>query len=165
MSVQTINKTEIRAGLVEVNVFDIVGVSVVTTNENNQAASDINILWERVFREQIGQKLEERVDDTLYCVYSDYQGDHTQPYRVTIGYRVSRIENLPKTLHTVRVEHGSYVMMSATGPQPQALLETWEAIWSSDLERTFQTDFEVYGPRFFEDGVHEVLVHVGINTD
>ena len=32
----------------------------------------------------------------------------------------------------------------------------------ADLEREFKTDFEVYGPRFFEDGLHEVLVHIGI---
>ena len=48
------------------------------------------------------------------------------------------------------------------GDQPKALIETWEAIWSSDLDREFKTDFEVYGPRFFEDGLHEVLVHIGI---
>ena len=61
------------------------------------------------------------------------------------------------------IEDGAYAMMSATGTQPQALLETWEAIWSGDLDRRFKTDFEVYGPRFFEEGVHEVLVHVGLN--
>jgi predicted transcriptional regulator YdeE len=52
--------------------------------------------------------------------------------------------------------------MSAAGKQPDALIETWTAIWSSDLGRTYATDFEVYGPRFFEDGVNEVLIHVGV---
>lgn len=65
-------------------------------------------------------------------------------------------------LHHIKVHGGEYALLSAAGEQPKALIETWEAIWSSDLEREFKTDFEVYGPRFFEDGLHEVLVHIGI---
>ena len=158
-------RTEIRAGLVEVDALHIIGVSCVTSNKNEQAAQDINALWERVFKEQIGQQIEGKIDDIIYCVYSDYEGDHDAPYRVTIGYRVQEKPQHMGDLTYALIENGQYAMMSACGAQPQALIETWEAIWSGDLNRKFKTDFEVYGPRFFEEGVHEVLVHVGVNID
>ena len=38
---------EVKAGLAEINSFDVVGLSVVT--DNQKGAEDINILWERFF--------------------------------------------------------------------------------------------------------------------
>ena len=151
---------ETRAGLAEVEAFDIVGVSIIT--DNQKGTDDINALWERFFKESIGQSISNKTDDIIYAVYSDYEGDHEAPYRLTIGYRVSN-DNTPEALHRVNVKSQEYAVMSAAGKQPNALIETWKAIWSSeDLPRSYTTDFEVYGPRFFEDGVNEVLVHIGI---
>lgn len=152
---------EVKAGLAEVDGFDVVGVSVVT--DNKSGTDDINALWERFFKESVGQFVPNKVDDIIYAVYSDYEGDHEAPYRLTIGYRVNGDET-PDTMHRVSVKAAEYAVMSAAGKQPDALIETWRAIWSSDLERRFGTDFEVYGPRFFEDGVNEVLVHIGITA-
>lgn len=152
---------EVKAGLAEVPHFDVVGVSMET--DYNKASEDINALWERFFEERIGQLLPSKFDDTIYAVYSDYEGDHTKPYRLTIGYRMENLEELPSKLHKICVADQTYAVMSAAGSQPQALIETWKAVWSGDLERSFKTDFEIYGPRFFEEGVNEVLVHVGVN--
>lgn len=154
---------ETRAGLAEVEAFDIVGISIITDNE--KGTDDINALWERFFKESIGQFVPNKTDDVIYAVYSDYEGNHEKPYRLTIGYRVSSDET-PETMHRVGVKPQEYAVMSAAGKQPDALIETWKAIWSSeDLPRSYATDFEVYGPRFFEDGINEVLVHIGINND
>lgn len=164
---------EIRAGLAEVQAFDVVGISIVT--DASRATEDINALWERFFTESVGQQILDKTDDAIYAVYSDYQGDHEAPYRLTIGYRIpnpnekklTEKDNAPIPLpfpdaHYVKCRGGEYAVMSAAGEQPKALLETWEAIWSSDLERSYATDFELYGPRFFEMGVNEVLIHVGV---
>ncbi len=153
---------EIKAGLAEVETFDIVGVSIITNNQ--KGTEDINALWERFFKESIGQSIANKIDDVIYAVYSDYEGDHEQPYRLTIGYRVSS-DATPDNMHRVTVQSQEYAVMSAAGEQPKALIETWEAIWSSeDLPRSYKTDFEIYGPRFFEDGINEVLVHIGIEN-
>ncbi len=152
---------EVRAGLAEVEEFNVLGISIVTDNE--KATDDINALWERFFSGSIGQHIPDKVDDTIYAVYSDYEGNHEAPYRPTIGYRVSKApKQLGHNTYCVPIVNGTYALMSAAGKQPQALLETWEAIWSSDIDRAFATDFEVYGPRFFEDGINEVLIHVGV---
>ncbi|HOO81210.1 MAG TPA: GyrI-like domain-containing protein [Alphaproteobacteria bacterium] len=152
---------EVRAGLAEVEAFDVVGISTIT--DNQKGTDDINALWERFFSESIGQQILDKTDDAIYAVYSDYQGDHEAPYRLTIGYRVSN-DACAIDMHRVRVQPQEYAVMSAAGEQPKALIETWEAIWSSDIERSYTTDFEVYGPRFFEQGVNEVLVHVGVKS-
>lgn len=152
---------EVRAGLAEVEDFDVIGISIITNNKTG--TDDINALWERFFKDSIGQQILHKTDDAIYAVYSDYQGDHEAPYRLTIGYRVNTVE-VPVDMHHIRVQGGEYAMMSAAGEQPKALIETWEAIWSSDLDRQYATDFELYGPRFFEAGVNEVLIHIGVGT-
>jgi len=155
-------KYEVKAGIADVESFDIVGVSTIT--DNQKGTDDINALWERFFKESVGQSTSNKTDDVIYAVYSDYEGDHEKPYRLTIGYRVSN-EQTPDNMHRVTVKSQEYAVMSAAGKQPDALIETWKAIWSSqDLGRAYTTDFEVYGPRFFEDGVNEVLVHIGLKT-
>lgn len=149
---------ELKAGLAEIEAFDVAGVSAVTANET--AAEDINALWERLFHDRIGQKVQHKTDDVIYAVYSDYEGDHTKPFRVTLGYRVSG-EN--PDLYRITVQPQEYAVLSAAGEQPKAIIEAWRAIWASDLDRSFRTDFEAYGPRFFQDGLHEALIHVGVN--
>lgn len=160
---QAANDYEVKAGLQQIEEFTVAGISVVT--DNQKATGDINALWERFFKEQIGQQIEDtKESDIIYAVYSDYQGDHTKPYRLTIGYKIKDTLNPPNGFDHIKVESGDYAMMGAAGEQPKALIETWEAIWSSDLGRKFKTDFEAYGPRFFEEGVNEVLVCVGVEV-
>lgn len=150
---------EVKAGLAEVDTFDVVGISIVT--DSTKATADINGLWERFFKESVGQYVPDKVNDNIYAVYSDYEGDHEKPYRITIGYRVSGCVT-PDHMTRICVIDQQYAILSAAGEQPKALIETWEAVWSGDLPRSFKTDFELYGPRFFEDGINEVLIHIGI---
>ena len=78
---------EVRAGLAEVEALNIVGVSIIT--DNQKGTDDINALWERFFKDSVGQNIPNKTDDVIYAVYSDYEGDHEAPYRLTIGYRVN----------------------------------------------------------------------------
>ncbi|MFK7838847.1 MAG: GyrI-like domain-containing protein [Bdellovibrionales bacterium] len=156
------NDYEVKAGIAEVEQFDIVGISTITNNQ--KGTDDINALWETFFKDSVGQSIPNKTDDVIYAVYSDYEGDHEAPYRLTIGYRVNNTTT-PDTMHRISIKSQQYALMSAAGKQPDALIETWKAIWSSeDLPRSYATDFEIYGPRFFEDGVNEVLVHIGIEA-
>lgn len=152
---------EVRAGLAEVAGFTVTGLSMIT--DQARATEDINALWERFFTERIGQKVKGKADEVIIAVYSDYTGGEEAPYRITIGYRTDAHAPASEGLYSVRVMDQNYAVLSAGGQQPKALIDTWQAVWSGDLPRSFKTDFEVYGPRFFEAGVHEVLVHVGLN--
>ncbi len=159
-----VTEYEVKAGLNHVEAFSVIGVSQVITGGPDGASEQINQLWQTFFERQIGQALPQRDGEIIYAVYSDYEGDYTKPYRLTIGYKMLGDVSIPQELHHVRVESADYAMMNAAGEQPKALIETWTAIWQSDLSRRYKTDFEVYGPNFFKEGLHEILVSVGVNV-
>ena len=158
---------DVKAGFDTLDGFTVIGLSIVTDNESG--AEGINKVWEDFFAKQLGQRLEDvRENDFIYAVYSDYEGDHTKPYRFTLGYKVkdgADISALENDFTTVQTESGDYAMLSAAGEQPKALVEAWTAIWQSDLDRRFNTDFEIYGPRFFEEGLNEILLCIGVDND
>lgn len=164
MSVRPAMQYDVKAGLERIEAFTVRGISALIDNRDDRAAEQINMLWQSFFEQQVAQRMPERANDVIYAVYSDYQGDHTQPYRLTIGYVVNdgTIPGGEAELHAVQVRTGRYATLAACGAQPQSLIETWVAVWESDLDRAFGTDFEVYGPRFFKEGVHEVLVYIGL---
>lgn len=145
--------------------FTIVGVTTRTTNKDGQAVDDINALWQRFFEDAVGEAIPHRMGEAIYAVYHDYEGDHEAPYSLTIGCRVEKLdETLPPGLDAAFVERGDYMIFAAQGEQPKALIDTWQSVWKSDIKRAFRTDVEVYGARFFEDGLHEILVCVGVNA-
>ena len=160
---------DVRAGLEKITQFSVVGVSQMITAGPDGASEQINDLWQHFFESQIGHVLEQRKDDIVYAVYSDYQGDFSKPYRLTIGFKMEdggTAQKLsPGLLHHTQIKTADYAMMAAAGEQPKALIETWTAIWQSDLPRRYETDFEVYGPNFFKEGLHEILVCVGVKVN
>ena len=139
---------QVFAGLDHVPAFKVVGVSAVISGPK-KAADEINALWEEFFSQQVGSKLKVNEQDPIMAVYSDYEGDHTKPYRLTIGYEIAEDAEVPTGMHGVDIKEDDYALMRAGGEQPKVLMDTWRTIWQSDLDRHFGTDFEVYGPRFF----------------
>ncbi len=154
---------QVWAGVDRIPTFEVVGVSAKISGSEG-GAEEINALWETFFKDLVGSKIESRQDDVVYAVYSDYEGDHTKPFRLTIGYKIFEDTDKPTPdgMHSVQVIEDEYGLVSTRGKQPEALMEGWKSIWQSDLNRNFKTDFEVYGPNFFEEGLHEALVAVGV---
>ncbi|MFA5592894.1 MAG: GyrI-like domain-containing protein [Micavibrio sp.] len=147
----------------ELGGFSIVGISTLTCNENGKAADDINALWQRFFEEAVGDSIPHKDGQAIYAVYSDYEGDHTKPYRVTIGCKTLPVAaDLREGLHKIHIPAADYMIFAARGEQPKSLLQTWETIWKSDIKRSYGCDLEIYGQRFFEEGLHEILVCVGV---
>lgn len=151
------------ADLQQIPGFYVVGISITTSNAEDKAADDINALWQRFFEEDMLHKIEGRAENAIYAVYSDYEGDHTKPYRFTLGCKVEGAPaDLPEGLHKIHVPPADYMIFAARGEQPKSLLQTWETVWKSDIKRSYVADLEIYGPRFFEEGLHEILVCVGV---
>lgn len=150
----------------EIQGFTVVGLTIRTNNKDGNAAGDINALWQRFFEEAVGEAIPSKDGQAIYAIYHSYEGAADQPYSFTIGCRIKSDTDvaLVEGLNSVFVEGGDYMVFSARGDQPRALVETWQAIWKSDLKRRFVTDVEIYGPRFFEAGLHEVLVCVGVRA-
>jgi predicted transcriptional regulator YdeE len=67
-----------------------------TTNENNQAAQDIPVLWEKLMNEGIVNAIPNKIDTTIYSLYTDYEKDHTKPYTTILGCKVENIDHIPE---------------------------------------------------------------------
>ncbi len=127
------------------NEFYIIGISVRTTNENNQVAIDIPALWERFMVEGIIDKIPNKIDATIYCLYTDYESDHTKPYTTILGCKVATIENVPEGMVAKHIEGGHYGEINLQGNLLNGLVyNAWTSIWNANLDRKFTTDYEVY---------------------
>ena len=142
--------------------FKVVGLSIRTTNKDGKAVDHINALWQMFSEQNILNDLPQRIDDTIYAVYSDYEGDHTKPYKFTIGCAVENFDNVSQGLDAFEIPAQSYAVSKAVGEPPKSVVESWTAIWESDLNRAYAFDFEVYGEKFFNPETREVAVYVSL---
>ncbi|MEO1514893.1 MAG: effector binding domain-containing protein [Bacteroidota bacterium] len=133
---------------VQIEPFKMIGIAVVTSNQNGQAAKDIGELWTKFLSENILEKIPNKLDHTVYCVYTDYEGDHEQPYRTIIGCKVHSLDHIPQKMIGKTFEGGTYVKTSARGHLMDGLVgKKWHEIWQSDLHRAYTADFELYGEK------------------
>lgn len=150
---------------VKIEPFKVIGISVRTTNENGQSAQDIGQLWARFMAEGIGEKVPNKVSQDVYCVYTNFEKDHTKPYDTILGFRVSSLEHIPQGMAGHQVEAGNFSKYISKGDltQGKVVYETWAEIWNTDLDRSFTSDFEVYGEKAQNPLDAEVEVFVAIH--
>jgi predicted transcriptional regulator YdeE len=74
----------------------VIGIEVRTTNENEQAAKDIPVLWEKFMKENVLNNIPNKIDNTIYSIYTEYEKDHTKPYTTLLGCKVESLENIPE---------------------------------------------------------------------
>jgi predicted transcriptional regulator YdeE len=60
--------------------FHVIGISLRTTNENDQEAQGIGSLWGKFMTENILQKIRHKISDDILSIYTNYESDHTKPY-------------------------------------------------------------------------------------
>jgi len=144
--------------------FNVIGISVRTTNENGKAKEDIGALWARFMSENIAVKISNILDETIYAVYTDYEGDHTKPYTTILGFKVANLDIIPDGMLGKRIESATYDKFTAkgdlTGP---AVIEQWQKIWGMDLNRKYTSDFEVYGEKAIEPTNGEAEIFIAVN--
>jgi predicted DNA-binding transcriptional regulator YafY/predicted transcriptional regulator YdeE len=130
---------------VKIEPFKIIGISVRTSNENNQGAKDIPALWQKFIEERVLYQIPNRIDDTVYCVYTDYESDHTKPYTTVLGCKVESLDTIPEGLTGKSFEGGNYIKITAKGDLAKGLvIDQWSQIWQMELDRSYTTDIEVY---------------------
>lgn len=149
---------------VNIEPFKVIGISVRTTNQNGQAGKDIGALWEKFMSEDIAQQIPNKIDESIYSIYTNYEGDHTQPYDTILGCKVNSLENIPKGMVSQSFAGGHYAKYVSKGDLTKgAVYATWSKIWEEDLDRTFTADFELYGQRAQNPMDAEVDILIAIN--
>ncbi|MDP8162927.1 GyrI-like domain-containing protein [Pasteurella skyensis] len=150
------NNTNIEA-------FTIIGIAVRTTNENGQSAKDIEALWNKFMSEGILDKIPNKIDNTIYSVYTEYEGDYTQPYTTILGCKVESLDDIPNGMVGKSFRGGKYVKTTAKGDLMKGLIVNhWSKIFEMDLERNYIVDFEVFGEKAQNPSNAEVDFYVGV---
>lgn len=131
---------------VNIEPFKIIGISVRTTNQNNQAAKDIAGLWSKFMNDKILEAIPNKIDNTVYSIYTDYQSDHTEPYTTILGCKVENLNTIPDGMTGKSFDGGNYIKLSAKGDlMKDLIINKWLEIWKMDIDRAFTADFEVFG--------------------
>ncbi len=133
---------------VNIKEFTVIGIAVRTTNENGQSAKDIGALWKKFMSEGILDKIPNKTDNTIYSIYTEYEGNHTKPYSTILGCKVKSTESIPQGMVAKTIKGGNFVKFTAKGDLNKgAVYDEWTKIWNADLDRLYSADFEVYGEK------------------
>lgn len=143
--------------------FNVIGIAVRTSNENGQSVKDIPALWQQFMQEAVMEKIPNKTHHDIYCIYTEYEKDHTKPYTTIIGCRVSTLDTIPPGMKGIHFEAASYKKITAQGNIQEGLVfNEWVKIWNADLPRAFTADYEVYGEKAAnpEDAVVEIFIAI-----
>jgi len=143
--------------------FNVIGISVRTTNENGQSGRDIPALWSQFMSEEIQSKIPNKVSEDLFCIYTDYEKDHTKPYTTILGCKVESLDVVPENMIGKTIESANYKELIAKGNLSEGIVfNKWLEIWNSDLDRSFTADFEVYGDKTQNPEKAEVAIYIAL---
>jgi predicted transcriptional regulator YdeE len=148
---------------VKIEPFKVIGISVRTTNEHGQAAKDIPVLWEKLINEDILNSIPNKIDNTIYSIYTDYEKDHTKPYTTVLGCKVENLDNIPEGMVGYSFDGGDYIRFTTKGDISKDLvINEWIKIWNMELGRVFTADFEVYGEKAQNPSDAEVDILIAV---
>ena len=144
--------------------FSIIGISVRTTNKNNQAAQDLAKLWGEFYEKGLFDKIPNKVSNDIYSIYTDYKSDFTDEYTTVIGMQVTSLDNIPAGLIGRQFPSGNFTRFVAKGPMPKAIVDVWMDVWNRDkeLNRMYSYDFELYGEKSQNGEDSEVDIYIAV---
>lgn len=148
---------------IKIEPFKLIGISIRTTNENGQAAQEIAELWGKFMSENILSAIPNKVDSMVYSLYTDYEGDHTQPYTAILGCKVKTLKSIPDGMIGKSFNGGIYVKSTAKGDLMKGLVVNhWSKIFEMEWNRTYIADFEIFSERAQNPSDAEVDFYVGV---
>lgn len=109
----------------------IVGISVRTTTQDGKAMTDIGNLFNQFFSQNIIEKIENKLSNDVYCVYTDYESDYMGEYTVYIGCSVSST-NDQSNFANKHIPKSKYRKYTSKGNIHGVVGKTWNEIWSDN---------------------------------
>lgn len=145
--------------IIDLEEIKVVGIKARTSNE--KAEKDIEELWERFYSENIIQKISDKLDNEIISIYTEYEGDHTKPYSVIIGCKVKSFNEIDEHFTSKVIPSGKYAVINVEGELPKSVVNAWQQIWNSDLQRKYGSDFELYKNNVKKD-LPKAEIYIGI---
>jgi predicted transcriptional regulator YdeE len=156
--------------IVEQPEFSVIGIQVRTSNAKEfTGGGAIPKQWDRFFRDGIAGKIPNKVDSTIYAIYTNYASDHNGEYDFIIGMKVSRASDVPPGMVSKQVPSGRFaVITSAKGPAAQVVPKAWQRVYDLDDNkqlggaRAYKADFELYDQRSQNPQDSQVDLYIGL---
>lgn len=138
----------------EQSTFDVIGISVRTNNAAEAGPNgEIPKLWQRLFTEDVLNRISGRIDEAIVAVYTNYASDANGDYTYILGAKVAPGTKAPDGMVAVTIPAGKYLeFVSGKGPGQEVVPVIWKQIYGyfqgpGAPVRAFKTDFERYdGP-------------------
>jgi len=141
----------------------IVGIAKRIDPTLPEVEREIAAHWENFYQLDIREKILDKKEPDVYAVYCDYAGIFENAYTLVLGCDVKElVQEIPEGMVALLIPPATYERFTAEGEFPRCLIDTWQTIWKKNLNRTYQYDFEMYGPNFYKEP-QVVEVYVGIN--
>ena len=99
-------------------------------------------------------------------MYTHYEKDHTKPYNTILGYKVKDTEPIPEGLVAIVIDASNYKVFTSIGKQSEGFVfKEWRNIWNlnDELNPSFTSDFEIYGPKSQNPENAEVDIYIALN--
>jgi len=142
-----------KAEVIEQEEFYIVGIAVRTSNQNGQSKNDIDDLWFKFMDDNLIKHIPNKESNDVYCVYTNYETDHTGEYTAVLGCKVNSITNINSNFTVVSISAGKYQVYSLKNKLSEAIGAAWQQIWASDISRKYTADFDLYSSGANESGM------------
>ena len=145
--------------------FRLIGLKLPhkTTNENNQANVDCGNLWQKFEKDNVFEKVPDKLSNEVFAVYYEYDKDETKPYSYFIGCKAGEDATVPEGLSEINIPAQDYIKITASGVMTGCVAEAWKMIWESKPDRKYTFDFEVYDERSQDWNRAEVDIFLSAN--
>ncbi len=148
----------------------LVGISGYTSNENEMSEKAIiGKMLQKYFGENLSSQIKNRKNPgKTFCVYTNYESDHTGNYKYFVGEEVVDFAQAPENFENMIIQNQIYTKFTTDpGPMPQTCISMWQNIWSmnsSDFggERAYIADFEIYDERSLDPQNTILDIYIGI---
>jgi predicted transcriptional regulator YdeE len=149
---------------VEIEDIHLIGLSLKTKtmNANGQSGIDCGNLWQNFEKGNFAEIIPNKPGDEIFGVYSQYEGDHTKPFSYFVGCKVKPGTEPPEGLESLTIPKGTYHKINTKGKMPDCVANAWKDVWTSNIPRAYQIDFEVYDERSKDWNDAEVDVYLSI---
>jgi len=143
--------------------FNILGITVRTSNHDGAAEQDIPALWQKFMGENIIASIPNISDQNIHCIYTDYEGDYTQAYTVLLGMKVSSLEEIPEGMTGMSFSGGTYQSYHCEGKiADNVVYDMWNQIWKDPLNRAYTADIEIYNGSKSDSENVSMDIHIAI---
>lgn len=143
----------------------IIGMTMRTTNANGQSANDIELLWQKFWKDETIHQLKQKINNDIYAVYTNYETDFTGYYDTIVGYEVSSLAVIPEGLVGIVIGGGEFAEFVSKGKMPEAVFNTWLGIWGDqefNSKRAYLADFTVHGEKYSDGPEAEVETFISV---